>query len=1020
MVSVGADLEQIVPVGTQCPPDYLMRPTECLHPADLRIDRHMRAFAGTQTNGPFTQGARLISAQVAGLPPNQAYIGDSLHITGQGFSLNAQLAPQDVYFGAELEGFPPGRTGVAGSPSQRHEGYFDFDVEVPDALSGPLNVSLALHPSNTLDFTILPPLLNAPHPSAIVGEAWGVTGRGFSHALSRNLGDWNGGGVAPYAPVKAPFALSNEAAHRELEFIVPDSGQSGPFKIITLGTLISNSYEVAVRQFSEPVTLSAPNRAGLRPAVARDASNGNHIVAWIDHNNIGGNQLVATVLAAGTAAFTTPVVVTTEVGGLPGAPPRPAVAAAGGMFYVAWVSGASGNEEVMFATSLDGRNWSVPVNLSSSAASSLQPTLAADGPLVVAAWIEEGAMGEDGTLKFRVSSNSGGSFNGAFTWNAGDVADPAASVSGQTVAVAWSAETGFKRDVYVSRSNNGGVDFAAWRAATNSTGGVARHPSVAIGPSCIEPNVNSVYIAWENSGNPDLDEEIYFTRLDEVTFTTPLQVTNTPVHSRSPMMTVDADCTPALAWIEQGLPHNTLLSNGAAGIDEPLQSALRFARSFDDGVSFKTPYMKLLDKEDGSRVGHLAMIGTEHALLTLVYQDDVNGRPLVVLRTTEGEPAAPSAQPSNSGEANADLIYSGFNGAIYVSRANGTRLQRVLRDRGTTETIALSPGGRYMAFASGADRLMVAEADGAYPMQVAVTADFVMNGGVYWSPRGDYIGIACFWSSCPVFAPLLGWVTPDAQDLNLVGHGNAPPSVAGFSGMQPWSPSGTLIYSQGNFGSVDPAVRMGQSIAVALPRGKRGYYPAWSPDGARIAFIASDDASVNPALGRYGYGNLYVMNADGSNVVELTNSDDAATPVWSPDGARIAYVSNRNSGNNRRVFMLAASGELDSHVDLASNPLLFDDTMPAFLPDGSAVLIQRRNTVDNTTQLIVVDPRTPTLHSAYTPSGYTGPAAAFHLGSRPAWACRRARQHSGDRYYDCHVDMARCQRRCGHCVLSPL
>ncbi len=308
-------------------------------------------------------------------------------------------------------------------------------------------------------------------------------------------------------------------------------------------------------------------------------------------------------------------------------------------------------------------------------------------------------MGEDGTLKFRVSSNSGESFNSVFTWNGGDVADPAASVSGQTVAVAWSANTGLKRDVYVSRSNNGGADFAAWRATTNSTGGVARHPSVSIGPSCIEPNVNSVYLAWENSGNPDLDEEIYFTRLDDVTFTTPLQVTNTPVHSRSPMMTVDADCTPALAWIEQGLPHNTLLSNGAAGIDEPLQSALRFARSFDDGVSFKAPYMKLLDKEDGSRLGHLAMIGAEHATLTLVYQDDANGRPLVVLRTTEGEPAAPSAQPSNEGEANTDLIYSGFNGAIYMSRANGTRLQRVLRDRGTTQTIAQSPGGRFMAFA---------------------------------------------------------------------------------------------------------------------------------------------------------------------------------------------------------------------------------------------------------------------------------------------------------------------------------
>ena len=186
-----------------------------------------------------------------------------------------------------------------------------------------------------------------------------------SHALAqRGRLEWRG--VAPYAPVKAPLALSNEAAHRELDFIVPDTAQSGPFKVVTLGTLESNSYEVAARRFSAPVTLSAPDRAGLRPAVARDASNGDRIVAWIDHNDRGGNQLVASVLAANAAAFTTPVVIAADIGGLPGAPPRPAVAAAGGKFYVAWVSGASGNDEVVFATSLDGLNWSAPVNLSNS------------------------------------------------------------------------------------------------------------------------------------------------------------------------------------------------------------------------------------------------------------------------------------------------------------------------------------------------------------------------------------------------------------------------------------------------------------------------------------------------------------------------------------------------------------------------------------------------------------------------------------------------------------------------------
>ena len=274
-----------------------------------------------------------------------------------------------------------------------------------------------------------------------------------------------------------------------------------------------------------------------------------------------------------------------------------------------------------------------------------------------------------------------------------------------------------------------------------------------------------------------------------------------------------------------------------------MQSALRFARSFDDGASFKTPYMTMLDKVDGSRLGHLAMVGTEHALLTMVYQDDVNGRPRVVLRTTEGEPAAPTAQPtSNSGEANADLIYRGFDGGIYVSQADGTRLQRVLRDLGTTETVALSPDGRHIAFTSGADRLMVAEADGAYPMHVAVTADFVMNGGVYWSPRGDYIGIVVLLAH---LSNLTGRCSAGScrtrSDFNLVGYGS-PPGVAGFTGMQPWSPSGTLVYANGNFGRVDPAVGRASPSPLHLPPASTAITPHGRPMAARIAFIASDDA----------------------------------------------------------------------------------------------------------------------------------------------------------------------------------
>ena len=55
--------------------------------------------------------------------------------------------------------------------------------------------------------------------------------------------------------------------------------------------------------------------------------------------------------------------------------------------------------------------------------------------------------------------------------------------------------------------------------------------------------------------------------------------------------------------------------------------------------------------------------------------------------------------------------------------------------------------------------------------------------------------------------------------------------------------------------------------------------PVWSPDGRRIAFTSDRD----------GRSEVYVMNADGSGVTRLTHNDAVdSSPAWSPDGRRIA------------------------------------------------------------------------------------------------------------------------------------
>ena len=67
-------------------------------------------------------------------------------------------------------------------------------------------------------------------------------------------------------------------------------------------------------------------------------------------------------------------------------------------------------------------------------------------------------------------------------------------------------------------------------------------------------------------------------------------------------------------------------------------------------------------------------------------------------------------------------------------------------------------------------------------------------------------------------------------------------------------------------------------------------YPAWSPDGRRVAFVSGRD---DPALGTDGEVGLYTMAADGTDVRRLAPDLDVAwqPPAWSPDGHSIAVAA---------------------------------------------------------------------------------------------------------------------------------
>jgi Tol biopolymer transport system component len=92
---------------------------------------------------------------------------------------------------------------------------------------------------------------------------------------------------------------------------------------------------------------------------------------------------------------------------------------------------------------------------------------------------------------------------------------------------------------------------------------------------------------------------------------------------------------------------------------------------------------------------------------------------------------------------------------------------------------------------------------------------------------------------------------------------------------------------------------------------------AWSPDGARLAFV-SNRAESAPCLFENcaGYTNeLYLMDAEGGDVERLTETPhDEDNPTWTPDGSRIAYSRIRDLRSDYELYVANEDGSCPRRV----------------------------------------------------------------------------------------------------------
>ena len=292
-------------------------------------------------------------------------------------------------------------------------------------------------------------------------------------------------------------------------------------------------------------------------------------------------------------------------------------------------------------------------------------------------------------------------------------------------------------------------------------------------------------------------------------------------------------------------------------------------------------------------------------------------------RTSRLVVATGAAKPvARAGPDKETIVYSSIqpsNWDLYLFDGPGSEPRRLTTDPGLDYNGVISPDGRWVVFTSersGNPDLYVLDLEGDAEPRPLVESPALEDAAA---------------------------ISPDGRRLLFVStrDGNADIFATRF---RPWDPA-----------AVEEAVNLTRQAAG-------DYNPAFSPDGTRILFSSSRDTTVATSTGAgppaaYLASELYVMQADGSDVRRLTHHEDwDGAPAWTPDGRQVVFYSQRD-GDPRiyRAGIDGTNGAMPEPISVRDEPAL----SPVPTPDGRLAFSARRDdrwTIVST-QLDGSDPR---------------------------------------------------------------
>jgi Tol biopolymer transport system component len=307
---------------------------------------------------------------------------------------------------------------------------------------------------------------------------------------------------------------------------------------------------------------------------------------------------------------------------------------------------------------------------------------------------------------------------------------------------------------------------------------------------------------------------------------------------------------------------------------------------------------------------------------------------------------APPAQAAYPG-ANGRILFGRFDypavGAydLFTANPDGSHVLQVTHV--PSYCTEWSPDGTRIAFTfvepDGADQIATMAPDGSNVK--VLTSRPAISECPSWSPDGTKIVFDFSVGddpNAPGFATHLSVMNADGTDP----HPLMAPSLQGFDVEPRWQPTGHLIafvrIRKGSLGIQQEAVFVagvdGTGVRQLTSWGLAPEHPTWSPDGQLITF---NDASFKPGA----HETIWVMRPDGTDrhvVYQGTANTGGVKPQFSPDGTKIlfacvTYGSAFGNGHTGDICTMNANGT--GVVDITNTPGA-DENVPSW---GTAPLL---------------------------------------------------------------------------------